>query len=296
MNYKLPTDKVRQDLAWALTSPDLMSLDTNVACTPEASQLDRWLALEVHADRFAKYLAERNPKRLGIYFEVLWQYLLEQHTDFDLIARNLPVRTNGHTLGEFDFIYFCRQRQRHIHLETAVKFYLGIPGDGSSPSSWNQWIGPGTKDRLDLKLDKLLHKQTRLTQTPQGAELISGLGIDDIQPEICLKGYFFYPLDQPCHAPKDSNEHHLKGYWLTLGTLDQLADSGPWLLLPKEAWLASAHHIDSRSVMDFMALKKQLTGYFEQNRFPLMIASLAQCGEDFRERERYFITPDSWPD
>lgn len=296
MNYKLTTDKVRQDLTWALTSPDLMSLANNVSCIPAASQLNRWLQLDSHADRFAKYLEDRNPRRLGIYFEVLWQYLLEQHRDFELIARNLPVRANGRTLGEFDFIYYCRQRQCHIHLETAVKFYLGLPGSKSTPSRWDQWIGPGTKDRLDLKLDKLLEKQTRLAQTPQGAELISRLGIDEIHPEICLKGYLFYPLGQPSSPPIDSKSDHLMGSWLTISAVDQLARNGPWILLPKQAWLAPANIIDPDTVMEFEALKEHLTAYFERNQFPLMVASLEQQEGGLHERERYFITPDSWPD
>ena len=34
-------------------------------------------------------------------------------------------------------------------------------------------------------------KQSQLSLTPEGAELISVLSITNLRPEICLKGYFF---------------------------------------------------------------------------------------------------------
>ncbi|WP_265309277.1 DUF1853 family protein, partial [Pseudomonas aeruginosa] len=46
----------------------------------------------------------RDLRSLGLYYEHLWQFALEQAPDVRLIAANLPVRDGGHTLGELDLL------------------------------------------------------------------------------------------------------------------------------------------------------------------------------------------------
>lgn len=296
MAYRLSAQKVRDDLLWALTSPNMMALNHNMTAIPSAGELGRWIDSDGHPARLIEHLEQRAPKRLGIYFEVLWHYFLEQHPGFDLISRNLPVRSNGQTLGEFDFIYFCRQRQRFIHLETAVKFYLGMPGDQDTPSAWEHWIGPGSKDRLDLKLNKMIDKQTQLSRTPEGAELMQDLGATDLISEVCLKGYFFYPLSTGCPVPRESGNDHLRGYWLRLGALEQLAGDGLWAVLQKQEWLAPGVNLDPEELLNFSRLQEKLNSYFADNRFPLMLVSVQEQDNRYDEQARYFVTNDSWPD
>ncbi|MCB1662541.1 MAG: DUF1853 family protein [Pseudomonadales bacterium] len=296
MSYQITPQQMCDDLVWAVTSPHLMALSQNLTTIPAPAELYKWLTTDKHKERLSQYLTESKPTRLGVYFEILWRYFLEQHPSFELVSHNLPVRNNGQTLGEFDFIYYCRQRQRYIHLETAVKFYLGRQGNSQTPSSWAQWIGPGCKDRLDIKLAHMLGKQSQLSLTPEGAELISVLSITNLRPEICLKGYFFYPLEANCAAPKQCATTHLRGYWLKRSQLEFLPPMGLWKILDKPSWLSPAHHVEEREVLDHAALEKNLAAYFAVNQFPLMLVLLAPEQQCFNEQARYFVTQDYWPD
>ena len=114
-------------------------------------------------------LAELSPATSTTTLGYLLRSIMAVHTgerfpSFRLTARNLPIMRDRRTLGELDFVYYCQHRQRHVHLETAVKFYLGVPAahklqwtaQQQPALSWSQWLGPGCKDRLDLKLLKML--------------------------------------------------------------------------------------------------------------------------------------------
>ena len=294
MPYQLSADKLHQDLQWALGSPDLMAAPGMLCEMTGNLELARWAALDKHKEKILDYTKQRSPKKLGIYFEVLWQYILEQNDRFDLIACNLPVRSDGETLGEFDFIYYCRQRQQYYHLETAVKFYLGIPHMRGGSTSWDCWIGPGGKDRLDLKLNKMLHRQSQLSKTPQGASVIAELGITQVHPAICLKGYFFYPLTQLCNAPKQAGNKHLTGYWLRISELQQLNHENFWQILSKEGWLAPASEKADTKLLNIDNLEEQLRSHFNHSKFPKMVVHLAPFAEGYRETNRYFVTPDNW--
>ena len=127
------TREVR-DLAWACFSPPLL-LSPGLAQPEEAvsncglgltDARRSWLErLDRDARPLLEHLARRRGSRLGIYFEQLWHFFLTEDPAVDLVAHNLPVRADGRTIGEFDCLYYCRERRRHVHLELAVKYYLG---------------------------------------------------------------------------------------------------------------------------------------------------------------------------
>ena len=102
---------------------------------------------------------------------------------------------------------------------------------GNVSSQWFQWIGPGCKDRLDLKFNNMLDKQTRLSTTVEGTSALKELGATQLLREICLKGYFFYPLNGPFPPPQHSHQHHARGHWLTLQNIDLLGDQNAWVVL-----------------------------------------------------------------
>ncbi len=294
MFYQLDTEKLHQDLIWTLSSPQLMT-HPDVHCGIATDEnLVRWASDTFHQQPLIEHLQPLGSKRLGIYFEALWRYVLQQHESFDLIAHNLPVRANGVTLGEFDFIYFCHHRKKHYHLETAVKFYLGIPDNSGKTGSWSQWVGPGKKDRLNLKLDKLLYKQSQLSRTDAGAAEIANLGIQMISPEICLKGYFFYPFAELSQPPNNANDQHLKGYWLSIKDFHSLLDSRFWLVVDKASWLAPISVDNHKKVLSSGELYEQLCEYFASNQFPKMVVDLVPTPKGYQESRRYFITPDNW--
>ena len=304
---------MQADLIWAATSTDMMQLCSvsssvasasglhSISASPVATELRNWLLSNDHRSALQALIQERQPRRLGIYYEVLWQTIFEHYPGFQLIGQNLPITKNGRTLGEMDFVYYCQQRQRHVHLETAVKFYLGVPefgtqlATGSTISPWAHWIGPGCKDRLDLKFTQMLDKQTRLSTTDEGISALKALGVTQPLREICLKGYFFYPLNRPFPPPQHSHHHHARGHWLTLQDIDLLGDQRAWYIMKKEQWLAPVSLSNTSDLHNLLSLKINIESRFSSNLFPIMVASMQATNCGYLEEARYFITPNAWP-
>jgi len=152
---KLKQPAVR-DLAWTCFNPGLMNLPDSMSPPALDSRRRQWLAkLDHDPEALLDCLAGQRSPRLGLYFERLWYFFLSEDPGFDLLAHNLPVREGGRTLGEFDLIYFCHARQRAVHLELALKFYLGYGNYADNTSPTRAWLGHNSKDRLYLKLERL---------------------------------------------------------------------------------------------------------------------------------------------
>ncbi|MFK7731195.1 MAG: DUF1853 family protein, partial [Pseudomonadales bacterium] len=88
-------------------------------------------------------------RRLGIYFEHLVEYFLLNDPDMELLVRNLAVRDETRTLGEFDFVYVDHSLGGTvIHLEIALKFYMAL-AESMRPKPKRRWLGPGSQDALE---------------------------------------------------------------------------------------------------------------------------------------------------
>lgn len=304
MRFDSPKQRLQDDLIWAANSVDMMRFDnipaaqglTSTANSPASTALHQWLYDNGHETALLQLVEERKPRRLGIYFEVLWQYILEHYPGYELITRNLPVISNKRTLGEMDFIYFCKSRQRYIHLETAVKFYLGLPVEnGQEQMVWSNWLGPGCIDRLDIKLDKMLNNQTRISTTPEGLATLKQKGIDNALQEICLKGYFFYPYKKDCQSPEQSHEHHSRGFWLKESQIPTLPYETNWHIMKKEEWLSPVTLAAEQPLFNRPQLKESIANCLAIYKFPLMIAYMQKTKQGFKEEMRFFITPNDWP-
>ena len=104
--------------------------------------------------------------KLGVFHERLWQFFLANNGLTTLLAANLPARNNGRDLGEFDLVY-QHPDMGVVHLEIASKYYLARD---THTSEWSTWLGPGKKDRLDLKLNHSINKQMNLADQPIALE------------------------------------------------------------------------------------------------------------------------------
>ena len=300
-------EKYRADLLWAVTSPDLMVSGNNGLTSFNDSSahgpLVKWLRENIHNIDLSS-LAEKPSKRLGIYFEELWRFIFENNPEFELIDSNLPLFRDKRTLGEFDFIYFCKHRQRYIHMETAVKFYLGIPSEASntkSTANWENWIGPGARDRLDIKFSRMLSHQCQLSLLPEGKSLLDKMRINAIDREICLKGFFFYPLQKECLAPEHAGNEHLSGFWVKLIDTRRLKElyGQQWIILPKADWFSPVSYFHTSSTMDLATLITFLSERFKTIPFPVMVSpvdSSKNINTDMHAPlRRGFIVPDHWP-
>ncbi len=293
-----------RDLAWAIASPPLLNPRSPGVRWLNAAWCERafrasydWLAaLDQNPEPLLSALAQRSDPRLGSYFEALLAFWLtwEDNPLYRLIGRNLAVRSKNLTLGELDFLVEERQSGELQHWEVAVKFYLGVAAGGEL----SHWVGPGLKDRLDLKVQRLLEHQLELSRRPEGRGLIKHLGLQTPAPVCLLKGRLFYPPQADASwAPHSAAPAHLTGWWMPQADfLAQYQDSKlRWIRLPKEHWLTEvAPPVRIGEAQTAQALVETLVQTAD-NRAAAVIG--LELGEDGHHREstRGFVTPAGWP-
>ncbi|NWE73892.1 DUF1853 family protein, partial [Pseudomonas gingeri] len=162
-----------------------------------SSALQHWLALGA-------------TRRLGLYYERLWQFAVQQAPGIELIGANLPIRREGHTLGELDML--LRDRDGVHHLELAIKLYLG-PQQGQGEDAAH-WLGPGCHDRLDRKLAHLSQHQLPISARPESREALAALGIQAFSAQLWLGGYLLYPWPGTSRAPRGPHPQQQQRRWL----------------------------------------------------------------------------------
>jgi hypothetical protein len=285
------------DLSWAVSSPPLLLVeDSDCAWFSECWYRDQYseieqqlLALDRDPAILESLLSAQKDRRMGNYFERLWSFALQLNSRYQLIERNLQIRDGENTLGEMDFIVLDSETGRYAHWELAIKFYLGI-GDTVNHEAWH---GPGRQDRLDLKLDHLLSRQTRLSRHPVAKAQLEkrGIVIDDCA--VILKGRLFYPWQQngPEYFPQHANPSHLRGRWLTRQQL--MRTCGPnarFMPQIRSGWMAEISKVDEPEGYSTGALMGMVdSGLY---RLPLHVIRL----EAASEAERLFIVSDDWPE
>ncbi|MGP0173361.1 DUF1853 family protein [Pseudomonas sp. NCHU5208] len=298
----LRTPAVR-DLAWTLLSAPLLGETTKPQRHPlQASEwvrhpqsLAHWLTRQdedpgaLHA-----WLADKPVRRLGLYYERLWQYALQAAPDIQVIAANLAIRQHGHTLGELDLL--LRDAEGEHHLELAVKFYLGPEAaDGSDAS---QWLGPGSHDRLDLKLSHLAQHQLPLSSRREARGALNELQVREVRSAFWLGGYLFYPWPGGCAPPRGASPRHLRGHWLRRADWAVFAGQqhgACWQPLPRLAWLAPAL-IDADQRWSQERFEHWLSALPPEAQAQLLVRLEVDDAGNWREVERVFLVSDQWPE
>jgi len=258
-----------------------------------------WLErLDRDASALLEHLSLRASQRLGLYFEQLWHFFLVQDPSTELIAHNLPVQCEGRTVGEFDCIYYCHQRRQYVHLELAVKFFLGYRGATSAETSRDaeDWLGPNTQDRLARKISHLLNRQIRLGDHPVAREQLKSMGIDGLLREMEIKGYLFQPLQDPLPPPPAYNPLRPFETW---GPLDQLerftcdSSAEAFRILPRARWLARSGPEAGGESLDADKLAGVVRDELNHGRSAVLVASMDRSGW---EQGRFFVTRNGWPE
>ena len=314
---------LQQAVEWVQNSPPLFnrSASTLFVDSPLPAGIEPVIPDQQQLALLASLVNQKGNPLLGIFNETLWQFLLSQLPDSQTIAANLQV--NGEkkgqpaTLGEYDLIY--QLKNQFIHRELAVKFYLGMPGEAGNTmgSPWRHWVGPGLRDRLDRKMDRLLHHQAMLSDSHEGQEALLTLGIVlPMVKEVLIQGRLFYPLyplstDEPlikqltdiqpitqakqntavqCPPPEYCNPNHLQGYWLTqrhfLLSTRSISRNVRFQIPHKVQWL---NQNPVAELLDHDAVMRQL----QQHKRPVYIRAIHQA---LQAPLHLFIMPDDWPE
>ena len=241
------THPVARDLAWIIASPALMSNRLKGFTALEFDQDTKngcieWLThLEHHSpDRLA--IDRISFRQLGLYFEALIAFLFSEGwhagvAPYRLLGRNIQVSEGNVTIGELDMLLEDTQGIQ-IHLECAVKFYLA---HRPQLGDWRNWVGPNGRDRLDIKLQRLLNHQLTLTKHPAAQQLLTSRGLDakNISSRYFLRGMFFPHPESIHYLPMYANPEVLTGRWLHREpfTTHYGENSRLWAGLPKINWL-----------------------------------------------------------
>jgi uncharacterized protein len=279
-------DDARRDRLWASLAPSLMR-----SAAPTLASLVTLPAPDP-ADRDPCPISPPAHQRLGLYYEDLIAGLLTRAVGPDALYRNIQCIAQGITAGEFDFLYCTAQRW--FHLETAVKYYLCC-GDGSA---LNHYVGPGRRDRLDIKWQRLQHHQLTLATQDAGRETLARLGIEISATELLMPGYLFYRAgttasQSTLHA--DISPDHLRGWWLPIGELERLHNGSQerYTLPPKLRWLSPARPAEALT-LSWNALRAHLS----RCTHPVLVAQVAlqTFGTEhyWGETGRGFVVPDDW--
>lgn len=268
--------------------------------------LQQWFVdLDNNPDALHEHLSQLKSTRIGIYFEALWEYYLKHAGVATLLAKNRQVRNDKKTLGEYDFIYYCHRRRCHIHLETAVKFYIGIGNDDSQsgPSAMDSWIGPACKDRLDLKYTALTERQIRLSETTEGYASLGDIDVTTVVQELALKGILFYrPEHIDAYGPVDVNSAHHRGFWFRekqfISLLGDEQTMESWYVLKRSQWCSPIQVDSIEEMLTSDKLAEFLRGYFSNEntpytKTPIQLANMEK-DDGWKEKQRYFIVAEDW--
>lgn len=288
--YALRSPAVRH-LAWLCHTPQLLSspLSFEPARYLPPNHLEKLRAWDHDLQAAPALLREPPQRRLGFYFERLYQVLLEDLLGWEILLKNQQIQSNGRTIGELDFVVHNRTDDRIEHHEIAVKYYLGVPGTDHP----TLWYGPNARDRLDLKTDNLIHHQSRRTHQPETRALLEQLDISGpLTARIFMPGYLFYPDGNSISAPDYVPDNHLRGSWLYLSKA-RARDTSCWVPLHKPHWIGPWLQDEPPAPETTLEALERI----EHHAVPALFAVLENDADSgvWRETERVFVVPENWP-
>lgn len=164
----------------------------------------RLAELDVNPEPLMAFMANIKSTRLGIRFETLLWFWLQDNPDekyhpYRLIKHSLQQIDGAKTVGELDFLLLNTQTNQIEHWEVALKFYLA-----EQHYQLPFWYGLNREDTLQKKLQHFTRKQFQFTNV---------IGYTIQKRFAVLKGQLYLPLCQRYPIPHWVNRHRRLGRW-----------------------------------------------------------------------------------
>lgn len=224
---------------------------------------------------------------LGRYFETLVQIVISLSPYVVAFYPNIVIHNGERTCGELDLVY--KTPERWIHLEVAVKYYIGI----DDRHDQFQWYGPAGRDTLGRKLKHMFKHQLELPHTEDARPALDKLGIDVVYSEALVMGMLFHPFanwqKEDIQTPPIVVENYPAGWWLPLNELHKLNEhsESSWKILSKPEWLSPIEP-SYENTLNINAFQQKLKSEFPSH--PVMVAAF----NDGVESHRGFVVADDW--
>jgi len=183
------------------------------------------------------------------------------------------------TLGELDFVVSkLSPAPMNIHLEVAVKYYLGTYHAGHL-----QWLGPNANDSLQRKCAHLKTHQLPMSTHAQCQNL------DIEERQFLMKGGLFRHWKEGCQTPNDVHSAMTQNLWMHYHELETFLSQTKehWIRLNRREWLTGIPAQPFSNALD--ACLEQAHKPIAQ-QYPIMLSADPAYG-----LRRAMIVNNHWP-
>ena len=179
-------------------------------------------------------LGGRRSHKVGPAFEALIQWGLVVGLGYECLGWDLQVQKEKRTIGALDLV--VRSPEGKVeHWELAYKLYLQADGK----LAWDHWVGPNERDRLSLKVEKMLTHQLPLSSRPEAQEALARIGVTQVDTHrVLLLGALFRPWKEQAMMAVDATEPS-QGCWAHVSEVQEIASIYPrsrWSKREKPFW------------------------------------------------------------
>lgn len=292
--------QVARDLDWVICSPSLLEASLPEEFNYESLEVPDALKA-VDEEDLHEFLASRQSRRVGHYFENLVEFWVERVLRYKMLACQQQYYRDGQTIGELDFVY----EDNHgivTHLETAVKFYLHYSVANAQATVENltgsHLVGPNASDNFEKKTARLFGHQL-----PLGIRLFT-----NVQRQFAfVKGRIFHHINDSARIPSIPSlmaDSCLRGLWLRETELEQLSvtqlqcnsENEFFRLQQKPFWLADDMvAADSDTLLSRKCFSEFVLDHFRNASHPLLFSVLEKRKDACIESNRLFVVSEQWP-
>lgn len=277
-----------KDLNWLVTSRCLIQADLPefqghlIQCLGDFVDdlsLKKWLSsMEDNPIILQEYFNSEEQLIVGKYYERLISFFFEHYPQFDVLFKGKQIFVEQRTIGELDFIIKDNLSQKVIHIEAAVKYYMGYKNVGKH----DLWIGPNGLDTLQKKIRKL-DKQL----------LLSDVLDFKIDQRIALMGGYFFKHWKSTHWPYFYENRDGEGIWMYEDEMNDCLNSKAYYsIIPKSNWL-SFYIGEGTLLYDFNEIQIKVREQINTIGKGIMLAEVDL--NSLNLIRKYIVAPLKWP-